>query len=93
MQTTRYIYFSCRIWSGFEQPIRRPQEVYSNLTPHSQLHIGLISGLNILAMQQQKVSKKEGMKMKEAVRSVSNIPPRPPQRSVARAVSNLGNTW
>jgi hypothetical protein len=51
-------------------------------------------------MPQRKVMRKEGIKMGDTKNGGSNgdklvvvVPPRPPQRAVARAVSNLGNTW
>ena len=58
-------------------------------------------------MPQVSAIKKEDIKMEDTNGGSSNdkdghsdplsspvvVPPRPPQRAVARAVSNLGNTW
>ena len=41
-------------------------------------------------MPQQRVGAKNGSGICE---NFAMLPPRPPQRAVARAVSNLGNTW
>lgn len=47
-------------------------------------------------MPQQKIMRKEDTTMDDLNENGSHgtlLPPRPPQRAVARAVSNLGNTW
>ena len=47
-------------------------------------------------MPQQKIMRKEDTTMDDLNANGSHgtlLPPRPPQRAVARAVSNLGNTW
>ena len=49
-----------------------------------------------LNMPQQKIVRKEDTNMEDLNIDGSHgtlLPPRPPQRAVARAVSNLGNTW